>query len=153
MYHSGAFKALQLQSKFAPTYFYYFRYITKTGIAPKMQKNVKKYQKRVRRAQDDFLGISHGDDVFLIYFNPSSRAAHAVPYSEEDKIVGRQLIDLYHSFASQNVAFYGNITIAKVGPSHLKCLEVFSSQNFSMTLKDKEFGQYTFWDGLKINDS
>lgn len=153
MYHNGAYKALQLQSKFSPTYFYYFRYMTKTGIVKSMQKNSKKYKQRFRRAQDDFLGISHGDDVFLIYFNPNSRGPNAIPYSDEEKIVSGQLIDLYHNFALYNITAYGNLTINRVKDSIVNCLEIFSAQNFSMTLKDEEFGQQKFWDDLMINDS
>lgn len=135
LYHSGAYKALELQSKIYSTYFYYFRVRTKTEID---EKNI-------------FLGISHGDDVFLIFDNPSSRGPSYIPFSEDEKVVQHNLIKLYRSFSTNNFAFYDNIRIENIYPS-VTCLEIFSSKNFSMQIKDKSFGQSVFWDSLKIED-
>lgn len=143
-----------MQSEFSPTYFYYFRFATKTGIVTTMKKNSKYYQ---LATQDDFLGISHGDDVFLIYLNPGSRIStrdlNEIPYSDDEKAVSRQLINLYKNFASFNLAMYENLTIEGVQSSNVTCLEIFSPQNFSLTLKDKEFGNQKFWNDLMINDN
>lgn len=119
-----------------------------------MKKNSKYYQ---LATQDDFLGISHGDDVFLIYLNPGSRIStrdlNEIPYSDDEKAVSRQLINLYKNFASFNLAMYENLTIEGVQSSNVTCLEIFSPQNFSLTLKDKEFGNQKFWNDLMINDN
>lgn len=136
LYHSGAYKALELQSKVYSTYFYYFRVRTKTEIDEQL--NI-------------FLGISHGDDVFLIYDNPTSRGPSHIPFSEDEKIVQHDLIKLYRSFSTNNFAFYGNTAI-QIIDSSVSCLEIFSSGNFSMQTKDKSFGHTVFWESLKIED-
>lgn len=150
LFHDGAFKALQMQSKFAPTYFYYFRVITKTGIAPSLKKIGSKHYSESADLQDDHLGVSHGDDVFLIYLNPSSRGPTKIPYSKEEKMVGHELITLYYNFAATNFSLFNNVTIEKVDASDVKCLEIFSSQNFSIVTKDDQFGNVKFWDSLDI---
>lgn len=149
LYHNGAYKAVQLHSKFAPTYFYYFRFITKSGIAPELKKNSKKNKKA---ATDVFLGVSHGDDVFLIYDNPGSRGPLNIPYSIEEKRVSHQLVGLYHNFATHSIATFGNQTITKNRGNGVKCLEIFSPTNFSMQNKDEEFGHQKFWDSLNIQE-
>lgn len=152
MYHDGAFKAAQLQSKFAPTYFYYFRFVTKTGIAPELNGISSRSRKEQKKSLDDNLGISHGDDVFLIYYNPDARGPTNVPYSKEEMLVGGHLIGLYHSFAKHNETRYANTTIEKVFPRRVKCLEIFSDENVTMAVKGDEFGNTKFWDSLNIND-
>lgn len=85
----------------------------------------------------------------MIYLNPGCCGN----FTEEDKVISSQLISLYHNFAYHNIAAYGNLTIDRVEPSNVKSLEIFSSQNYSMALKDYEFGHQSFWDGLMINDN
>lgn len=146
LFHNGAHIAAQLQSVFAPTYFYYFRFITKTGIVPELNKNGAADSEPL----NDFLGISHGDDIFIVFYNPDSR--DQIPYSDAEKRVGHQLINLYFNFATTNFAVYGNRTIVPVEPSKLKCMEIFSPQNFSMAEKDDDFGHIKFWDSLMIRE-
>lgn len=140
LYHSGAYRALELQSKVYLTYFYYFRAITKTGTDTSNEGPTK-----------PFLGVSHGDDVFLIFNNPNYRGPANIPYSENEKIVGHNLIKMYRSYSVNNFAYYGNIAIRNIYSS-VQCLEIFSAQNFSMQAKDESFGQVEFWTSLKIND-
>lgn len=149
LYHSGAHKALELQSKVYSTYFYYFRVRTKTEIGRKFLEDAKSEQ------LNTFLGISHGDDVFLIFDNPTSRGPSHIPYSEDEKSVQHSLIKLYRSFSTNNFAFYDNIAIENIYSSlraSVRGLEIFSSQNFSMQIKDQSFGQTIFWESLKIED-
>lgn len=146
LYHHGAYHALQLQSKFSSnSFFYYFRYRIKNGV--ELNNNSLKSEDEV---SEDFLGISHGDDVFLIYNNPSSR--NNISYSEDEIIVSQQLINLYQNFSRDNSAVYDHLMIEKVKTDQIKCLEIFGSKNYSMVTKGENFGHSTFWDGLKIND-
>jgi carboxylesterase type B len=145
LYHHGALHALQLQSKFSNTYFYYFRYRIKNGVESK-----NKDRKSKDEVSEDFLGISHGDDVFLIYNNPSSR--NDIPYSDDEIIVSQQLINLYQNFSSDSSPVYDLLMIEKVITDKVKCLEIFGSKNYSIAIKDESFGHSTFWDNLKIND-
>lgn len=152
LYHDGAFKSAKLQSKFSPTYFYYFRFITKTGIAPTLNENSLSKNSLESNEVNPFLGVSHGDDVFLIYYNPSSRGPLGIPYDDNEKRVSHQLVGLYKNFAAENNAAYGNKTITSVEPDKVECLEIFSPQNFSMQIKDEEFGHQKFWDALNIQE-
>lgn len=150
LYHNGAFKAVQMQSEFSPTYFYYFRFIGKKGFANKLkEKGAKHYSESNDLNQNDFLGVSHGDDIFLIYSTKNSRRS-AMFHSEEEQIVSNELINLYYNFATKNLATFNNLTITKVEPSNVECLELFSSQNYSMVSKNSSFGNGMFWDSLNI---
>ena len=148
LYHHGAFQALQLQSKFSPTYFYYFRFNT-TKIVPKLMKIGARHYSESADLQDSYLGVSHGDDVFLIYQNPSSRGQQSIRYSE-DKNVGHELINLYYNFAKEDLAVFNNVIIENVQPSEVNCLEIFSAKNFSVVKKDEDFGNGKFWNSLNI---
>lgn len=86
--------------------------------------------------------------MFLIYYNLDLHG----PYSEDDKLVGHQLVKCYQDFASFNIAVYDTLTIEKVEPDNVKCLEIFSPTNFSMAVKTDQFGQQQFWDSLMIMD-
>lgn len=66
-------------------------------------------------------------------------------------IIGKKLVNLYKSFASNDSAFYGNISIEMI-KEFIECLEISSVDNFSIQKKDEEFGQVMFWSSLNIND-
>ena len=152
LYHHGAKKALQLQSKLSPTYFYYFRYRIKNGETSGITivRSDEESQKP-EEINENFLGISHGDDVFLIYYNPSSR--EFIEYSEDEKIVSSYLINLYQNFSYDDSAVYDRLKVGKVETNDIKSLEIFTSSNYAMTTKDQNFGHSTFWDALKIQDA
>lgn len=147
LYHDGAFKAVELQSKFAPTYFYYFRFVANSGVA--LELNEIGQQGSSEPPLSDYLGVSHGDDVFLIYFNPGSRGSN-ISFSADEKKMGYQLMNMYFNFASESFATYGNMTVYDVKPNQVNCLEIFSPQNFSMRVLNEEFGQVKFWNSLNI---
>lgn len=146
LYHVGAYKAIQLQSNYSASYFYYFRYVTAAGSIP----GVKSLKEKKPETQKDFLGVSHGDDIFLIYYNSVSRRR---VYSEGDKIISRNLIKLYSDFSKHNSTAYGDLLINEVNATAVNCLEIFSPRNFSMTTKDDHFASIDFWNNLEINDA
>lgn len=120
--------------------------VTKTGEIPR---NVTHDEKSSQFKQN--LGVSHGDDVFLIYDNPDSRSY--IPYSEGEKIVSKNLIGIYSSFSKQNVPFYGNLSISAVKPNKINGLEIYSDRKVFMAVKDEKFGQTKFWDSLNLNEN
>jgi len=138
LFLAGAYEAAKLHSKLAPAYFYFFRFEVETSIADELSH------------QSKSLGVSHGDDIFLIYYNPTSRIA--LPYNEDEKAVGRQLIDLYQAFAANDDATYGGLEVEQVKPETVNCLEIWSPTNFSMTIKNETFGNSAFWKKLNIRD-
>lgn len=139
LYHSGAYESLKYQSIVSKTYFYYFRYITKAGNVSNDSKEPSDKNK--------YLGVSHGDDVFLIYQVPEN-----IPYSEDELVVSRNLIKLYNTFSTHSVAYYGNTSIKK-SHSFVQGLEILTSQNYSMQRMDDKFGNFAFWNSLNINDN
>ncbi|CRL06415.1 CLUMA_CG019612, isoform A [Clunio marinus] len=76
LYHHGAFKSLQYQSKYASVFFYYFRAITNSGIAPDLVA-IGSNEVKINVPSEYLLGVSHGDDVFLIYNNLGSGTTFA----------------------------------------------------------------------------
>lgn len=121
--------SVKLQSAVAPTYFYYFRY----------QKN----------PANDYLGISHGDDVFLIYEN----------LDEPEEIEGIEniqmsslLLDLYGNFSLKNTQIFGNLELTKVEPKNVQYLEIFSPFDYSIVNHSKNFGNIKFWNNLNIEE-
>lgn len=119
--------------------------ITKIGEAPGNVSHEKSNQFKQN------LGVSHGDDVFLIYENLDSRSY--IPYSEGEKAVSRNLIGIYNSFVKQNVPFYGKLSIVEAKPDKINCLEIFSENLVSTSVKDERFGQIKFWDTLNLNEN
>lgn len=84
LYHSGALKALELQSSTSPeTYFYYFRY---------------------QKSPTDALGVSHGDDVFLIYENLDVAYPFDIRDLEGSVQMSHLLTDLYDNFSLSQIA-------------------------------------------------
>lgn len=150
LYHKGAYDSLQFQSKLAPTYFYYFRFVI-IEEASSLEKVGALNSVESTDPKNDFLGVSHGDDVFLIYFNPNSASPKNSYSNQSDKaIVGNDLINLYYNFANNSLAAFDNLKISNVKPNQVNCLEIFSPQNFSLVLKDEKFGNGEFWDRLNI---
>lgn len=119
--------------------------ITKTGEVPSNVTD-EEHSKQFK----ENLGVSHGDDVFLIYDNPDSRSY--IPFSEEEKKVSKNLIGLYSSFANQKVPFFGNLSMVEAKPDKINCLEIFSDRIVSMAVKER-FGQIKFWDSLNFNEN
>lgn len=147
LYHHGALKALQLQSMLSSTYFYFFRYRIKNGDTSGI---TVVRNSDVEEISESFLGVSHGDDVFLIYNNPSSR--DNIPYSNDEIIVSNQLINLYQNFSYDDSPIYDLLKIKEVD-DEVNCLEILGPKNYKMTVKDESFGHSKFWDDLEINDS
>lgn len=86
-------------------------------------------------------GISHGEDVLLIYWHTLRDFA----YSEEEANVGRNLINLYFNFANDSLAVYGDETIEQAQPDDLNCLEIFSPTDVKHVKLDASFGNFWFW--------
>lgn len=149
LYHYGAVNAARLQSKFAQTYFYYYRFVTDSGIAPELNEVGQQENNFNRTKLSEYLGVSHGDDVFLIFFNLGSRGTN-INFSADEKRMGFQLMNLYQNFASGSVAAFGNMTVDEVEPEKVNFLEIFSPQNFSMKIMSEEFGHVKFWNTLNI---
>ncbi|CAO1367208.1 unnamed protein product [Diamesa serratosioi] len=126
-------KAIQLQSEVSPTYYYHFQYKSLSGIGEAMS------------GSSDKLGIAHGEDNFLI-FDTKTR-----DLSEEELTMSKNLIDLFSTFARENIAIYENTKLVQVQSGNVKALEIFGPGNVKISDKNS-FGNVKFWDSLSIND-
>lgn len=125
-------RSLQLHSAVGPCYFYYFRY----------QRNL-----------ENSLGVSHGDDVFLIYKNMDENFEfEEFNGNLETTQISSYLVDLYGNFSLTNLPIYATKEIQYVESKNVECIEIFSASNFSLTHKENDFGNVRFWKSLKIKE-
>jgi hypothetical protein len=89
-------------------------------------------------------GISHGEDVFLIFESSTIRKS---PYSDDELMVIKNLVDLYYNFARFDSATYGGVNIERSKPNDVKCLEI--SKTLKMVELDEHFGNAMFWDAIE----
>lgn len=87
------------------------------------------------------LGISHGEDVLLIFTSDIRNQ----PYSKEEEIMIKNLIGVYYSFATEKVPSFNGFTIEKSTAEKRSYLKIVSDKNIKMIELDNEFGQVNFW--------
>lgn len=92
------------------------------------------------------LGIAHGDDLFLIFNNRKLDE-----YTKEEQIIGRNFVQMYEGIANMKEVNYANTSLFEI-KDELKCLEIISSSNFSMTTLNETFGEIQFWKSLNISE-
>ncbi|KAG5677930.1 hypothetical protein PVAND_007644 [Polypedilum vanderplanki] len=125
--------AIQLQSKWSSSYYYYFNYKSLMGVGEIMSKT------------NDNLGIAHGEDVFLIF---KSGLRH-LPYSDEELEMNKKLLNFYYDFAKSDTPKFAGLTIEQSTPDNCKYLQIFSNEKFSMKEIDENFGNVNFWDKME----
>lgn len=91
------------------------------------------------------LGISHGEDVLLIF----KTVLRKVSYSEEETLMIKSLIDLWYNFATKNIPSFNGFEIEMSASDNVKCLEIFSPKQFKMKSLDESFGQVNFWQRIE----
>lgn len=74
-----------------------------------------------------------------------------LPYSIEELQISRNLIELYSTFAIENIAVYDNTKLIEIQPGNVKALEIFGPGKVKISDKSN-FGNVKFWDSLSIND-
>ncbi|XP_037044090.1 venom carboxylesterase-6-like [Bradysia coprophila] len=126
LFKHGAILAVQLQSRYSPSYFYHYRFKTQAGYF---------------WHTDDEIGIDHGSDVFLVSSSPRD-------YSEDERIVIKNFVDMFYNFAATSTAVYGYITVENSVPGDLKALEINTGTDYKMVQLDEEFGQIHFWNEI-----
>lgn len=92
------------------------------------------------------MGVSHGDDVFLIYNNRYNLSS----YTKEETEIGRYFVAMYREFSNANLVSFGNKEINAIKADDMECMEINSSFDYSMTKIGKTFGQIDFWNSLNI---
>lgn len=74
-----------------------------------------------------------------------------LPYSSEELKISKSLIELYSTFAIENIAVYENTKLIEVQTGNVKALEIFGPGKVKISDKNN-FGNVKFWDSLSIND-
>lgn len=75
-----------------------------------------------------------------------------LPYSDEELQISKNLIDLYSTFAINNIAVYDNKKLEKIEQGNVRALEIFGPGDVKISDKNN-FGNVKFWDNLSINDN
>lgn len=90
MFLVGLQRAVRLQSERGKTvYYYYFRFHSAYGL------------ENVMSQRDDIdLGVSHGDDVYLMYSTAVRLPKHQL--NDDELVLQRKFLDLYEQFLSYN---------------------------------------------------
>lgn len=83
--------------------------------------------------------------MLLIYWH----TLRDFPYSDEEKTVSNNLIGMYYNFAKHNSAVYGGAAIEKTHPDDVKCMEIFSPEEYNMVQLDEYFGNGPLWDSIE----
>lgn len=91
-----------------------------------------------------FKGISHGEDVLLIFHHGLRDVLH----SEDEKIISSNLIKMYHSFAANNSAVYSNHEMEECKPDEVKYLVITATDDHRVVGTDPYFGNVQFWDEI-----
>jgi hypothetical protein len=89
-------------------------------------------------------GISHGEDVFLIFTN----GLRIIPFSEDEKIISKNLIKMYFNFANNNSTVYRNVSLEESKPDDVKHLVITSANDYHM-FGNVNFGNVKFWDEIE----
>lgn len=93
------------------------------------------------------LGVSHGEDVWLIFL---ARGLRDWPFSEDETIVADDLVNLYYNFASKNSAVYSDLEMEECKPDDVKYLEILGPKDIKITSTDEHFGNVKFWDDIDL---
>ncbi|KAL7048232.1 hypothetical protein ACKWTF_003276 [Chironomus riparius] len=129
LFKSGAYEAIQLQSKYSPSFFYHFNYKSKFSVGEIMGNTT------------DFLGVSHGEDIFLIFTNHFRH----FDYTEDEKRMAQNLLNLYYEFSSNNLPKFDIQVINPSLPDAIQYLEISSNEKYAMKLETEKFGNVKFW--------
>lgn len=74
-----------------------------------------------------------------------------LPYSSEELQMSKNLIELYSTFAIENIAVYENTKLLEIQSGNVKALEIFGPGKVKISDKSN-IGNVKFWDSLSIND-
>ncbi|XP_070490189.1 venom carboxylesterase-6-like [Chironomus tepperi] len=133
LFKFGAYEAIQLQSKYSPSFFYHFVYKSVFSVGEIMGNTT------------DYLGISHGEDIFLIFTN------HFRPldYTDDEKKMAQNLLNMYYEFSVNNLPKFDIQVIHPSLPDAIQYLEISSNQKYAMKLGTEKFGNVKFWKDIE----
>ncbi|KAG5673610.1 hypothetical protein PVAND_003640 [Polypedilum vanderplanki] len=134
LYKNGFYNSLVLQSSHSSNlYCYHFTY------------NVTKSFTDDLKESKNYLGIAHGDDIFLIYNNRRLNE-----YSNDELIIAHDFVEMYRTFSQTNNAVYANQSIKPIKSSSFECINIAAVANNRMIKIENTFGEVDFWKTLNI---
>lgn len=90
---------------------------------------------------NNFTGVSHGEDIFLIFTNHFRH----FDYTEDEKRMAQNLLNLYYEFSSNNLPKFDIQVINPSLPDAIQYLEISSNEKYAMKLETEKFGNVKFW--------
>jgi carboxylesterase type B len=136
-FHLGCDKSVKLQGKQMPVYVYYYNYKLSHGVGEYMAGKT-----------SDLLGVSHGDDVLLLYFVKETE--HEL--TEGEKQMQEKLLDLYVSFAKTGVPKFGDLELTTtVSEDAVTYTEINAPDDVKVKTHDN-IGDHKFWETLGFNE-
>jgi hypothetical protein len=92
--------------------------------------------------------------VFLIFFNLDSRGPSKAPYTDDEKIMSKNFLDMYYTFATTGKPTFGTEPLEPVQTGgKIMTNEILSSKDVVKTEVNSTFGNSQFWDSLEINEN
>lgn len=61
----------------------------------------------------------------------------------------KNLIEMWHSFATTNVPTFNGFKIEDSTPDKIQCLEIVSNEDFKMIKLDENYGKSNFWKDIE----
>jgi hypothetical protein len=93
----------------------------------------------------DYLGIGHGDDLFLIFNN-----RQLSKFTRDESTIARDFVAMYRTLARSSDAVYGDQKIKPIKASAFECMEISAAVGNRMRPIDRSFGEIDFWNALNI---
>ncbi len=89
-----------------------------------------------------FLGVAHGEDLFLIL--PQNFRDDA-PMNENELLMASNLLDMFIEFSKNERITFGNVDLKVLANESLNFLEIFNPKIAKIN-KFNNFGNEAFWD-------
>jgi hypothetical protein len=68
-----------------------------------------------------------------------------IEYSEDEKGMAQNLINMYYEFSVNDLPKFGMQAIHPSFPDDIQCLEISSNEKYSMKMVSEKFGNLKFW--------
>lgn len=138
LYFAGVTESAKLMQPYTKVYLYYDLYKAKYGVGEALS----------HREEPGLLGVSHGDDVLLIFPNVLREQR---PYTDEEMQVVDRFVALYEEFAKGDVPRFGAYELP-VQDSRETITFLKLNYPFSEVVREEGMSDESFWYTLNFND-
>jgi hypothetical protein len=87
--------------------------------------------------------------VFLIYFLLDSRFPYGAPYTEAEKAMSKNFMEMYYTFATSNRPAFGLSTFGTIQNGDKRMInEITRASLVAYKEIDEDFGNADFWNNM-----